>query len=178
MYMYMYIHCTSACSPSLCILVCTCTCTHFCMLVVASVNSWLSPCNVQVIMNNQTLEDCPDIFGGGFGSDIEVNVGFIRQCYFNQIFDRVQEYDVYRYTHCSIGTCLLFSFIISVLHPHLHLSPPGVHTHLSSLSLPTQQVCTGYHHLLHGSVVGCADACGYCTGRGGLEEGPLSRQQN
>ena len=86
-------------------------------------------------MNNQTLEDCPDIFGGGFGSDIEVNVGFIRQCYFNQIFDRVQEYDVYRYTHCSIGTCLLFSFIISVPHPHLHLSPPGVHTHLSSLSL-------------------------------------------
>jgi prominin 1 len=69
----------------------------------------------EVIMNNQTLEDCPDIFGGGFGSDIEVNVGFIRQCYFNQIFDRVQEYDVYRYALGIIICCMALLSVVLTL---------------------------------------------------------------
>lgn len=58
---------------------------------------------VQVIQNNQSLEDCPsisDIYSGNAG-DVEVNVGFIRQCYINQIFEEVQMYDVYRYD----GSC-------------------------------------------------------------------------
>ena len=54
---------------------------------------------MQVIRNNHSIDDCPsigDIFGGNAG-DEEITVGFIRQCYINQIFERVQEYDVYRY---------------------------------------------------------------------------------
>ena len=54
---------------------------------------------MQVIRNNHSIDDCPsigDIFGGNAG-DEEITVGFIRQCYINQIFEQVQEYDVYRY---------------------------------------------------------------------------------
>ena len=134
-----------------------------------------------MIRNNQSLEDCPDIFGGD-SLDTEVNVGFIRQCYFNQIFDAVQEYDVYRYmytymymyitplaSYCSIPSATFLCFLLSVptsSSPHTLLSPP----------FSSQQVCIRYHHLLHGSVVSGADTGGYCTGTGGLEEGSLARQ--
>ena len=157
-------------------------CTHeWWVLLVAGDVDFI---NVQVIRNNQSLEDCPDIFGGD-SLDTEVNVGFIRQCYFNQIFDAVQEYDVYRYmcmytpvhVHHSLQhrnvLCLLLHFCVSLLHPDLHL----VCT-LLSRPLSSQQVCIRYHHLLHGSVVSGADTGGYCTGGGGLEEGSLARQQN
>ena len=55
----------------------------------------------QVIRNNFSIDDCPslgELFRGG-GDDSDVNVGYIRQCYFNQMFEWVQQYDVYRYTY-------------------------------------------------------------------------------
>ena len=51
-----------------------------------------------MIRNDYDIEDCPslgELFGGD-ADDEDADVGFIRQCYFNQIFERVQEYDVYR----------------------------------------------------------------------------------
>ena len=52
-----------------------------------------------MIQNDFNSDDCPslgDVFGGE-AEDIEVDVGFIRECYFNQIFEQIKEYDVYRY---------------------------------------------------------------------------------
>ena len=51
-----------------------------------------------MIRNEYDIEDCPtldEILAGDAG-DTTVDVGFIRQCYFNQFFERLQEYDVYR----------------------------------------------------------------------------------
>ena len=61
-----------------------------------------SPPIVQRIRNDYNIEDCPtvdEIFAGNT-EDTTVDVGFIRECYINQFFERLQEYDVYRY--CTV----------------------------------------------------------------------------
>lgn len=58
---------------------------------------------VQVIRNDYDIDDCPtvDDLLSGEAEDTTVDVGFIRQCYINQFFERLQEYDQYRYSVCS-----------------------------------------------------------------------------
>ena len=59
------------------------------------VDQWLL---IQVIRNEYNPEDCPtlDEILAGDAEDTTVDVGFIRQCYINQFFERLQEYDEYR----------------------------------------------------------------------------------
>ena len=54
---------------------------------------------LQVIRNDFNIEDCPDVdqLLNGEANNITVDVGFIRECYINQFFERLQEYDEYRY---------------------------------------------------------------------------------
>jgi hypothetical protein len=70
-----------------------------------------------VIRNEYDIEDCPtldEILAGDAG-DTTVDVGFIRQCYFNQFFERLQEYDVYRYAFGVIVCCLALTTVVLTL---------------------------------------------------------------
>lgn len=70
----------------------------------------------EVILNNFTSTECPDLYDLQEAEDVEVNVGFIRQCYINQVFEQIQEYDVYRYAFGIIICCLaLLTFVLTIV---------------------------------------------------------------
>jgi prominin 1 len=71
----------------------------------------------RVIRNEYNPEDCPtlDEILAGDAEDTTVDVGFIRQCYINQFFERLQEYDEYRYAFGVIVCCLALTTVVLTL---------------------------------------------------------------
>ena len=74
---------------------------------------------VQVIRNDYAIEDCPTVeeIARGEEGNVTLDVGYIRQCYINQFFEQIQEYDKARSGRAQ--SCLLSH---TVLSPSLSLS--------------------------------------------------------
>ena len=54
-------------------------------------------CNLthpQFIQDDQNADDCPGLSNLNFDNDVDV--GYIRECVINEVFDNVQRYDRYR----------------------------------------------------------------------------------
>ena len=72
-----------------------------------------------MIRNDYNIDDCPSLFGSDDDEDDDDDddevdvvvdvVGFIRQCYFNQIFEQIQQFDTVRYSIYSTWQCAYYS---------------------------------------------------------------------